>query len=264
MEPIEKTELTNRLRNTLASFGGSVSVPFGDIKISGTVLKDGVGVPATLVAEYITAYDMLGRDGATVHFAGGRYSARVDGLDEDDFRKVADFVLSRPGAPGDKGVHAAERAELRMHNLTFIRRYGDLDGSDFEKIAALQAGCHRCRQGTGAKTVQPGDIIEGSYYDGKFPFTRGVAVSGGERFTDREVYFCAEPIGPWLYLHADKSPGVETSGGPFFGLDAKDLEYAGEDTRWFQDWGHAGPCGDGAISFPCKVNRWRMKGTCGI
>lgn len=76
---------------------------------------------------------------------------------------------------------------------------------------------------------------------------------------NKPLSVCAKPYTPWVYTFDDDSIHITTSGGPFFHFLPAELEYVGEDSRLLCDWSHTGPCGNGAISFPVKVNRWRVR-----
>lgn len=154
-----------------------------------------------------------------------------------------------------------EHLQLRERNMEFIALHGDLRESDFEMIRATQEAVKKAHEAISENPVPlPGDIIEGAYYDGKFPFKNGVleSIPGFKK----PLNVCAQPYTPFIYLR-DETPGyyIHTSGGPFFSFSPEDLELVGKDTREVCDWGHNGPCASGTVHFPVEVNRWRIKET---
>ena len=53
---------------------------------------------------------------------------------------------------------------------------------------------------------------------------------------------------------------LSVSGGPFANLSLNQFTLkSGNEERPFKDWGHCGPCGDGAVSFYGIVKRWKAK-----
>ena len=184
--------------------------------------------------------------------------------EEDDKRKVWTFILSNYKNPDadilpEKEL-LEERVRLRSYNLTFIRKHGDLDDNDIQMVSVYQRAIHAMHEAVKDSPVPlAGDIVEGAYYDGAFPFENGIIESAPGWHKDHSI--CATPFTPFIHLRNSAVPeiGLSVSGGPFFSIDAKDLEYIGEGERCFCDWGHCGPSADGAVTFPAKVNRWRVK-----
>ena len=185
-------------------------------------------------------------------------------LDQNEERMaIFQFILKNYNFPEqDKCLFPLKREELedrvftRERNIGFISLYGDIDQRDWDMIKT-------CREILAAERMEhsgiplPGDIVEGAYYNGIYPFKNGV-IESTEGFK-QPLSVCAEPYVPFISLSSRDKINVSTSGGPFFGFLNEDLEYVGEDERLFCDWGHCGPCANGAIDFKAKVNRWRIK-----
>lgn len=101
---------------------------------------------------------------------------------------------------------------------------------------------------------QPGDIVEGAYYDGAFPYRNGrlTEVGGGK------VTVCCHAYTPFVSFTAKGKPVLSTSGGPFMSHDIGELEPAGTEKACYKVWGCYGPCANGAISVETTVRRWRI------
>lgn len=145
-----------------------------------------------------------------------------------------------------------ERLTLRMVNVSFIAEHGDLNEDDFiliEERRRLFAKMHQ-----DSSVPLPGDTVEGTYYHGACKFSRGVIESfrtDGDRLS-----VCTSPYGePWAH-EKDGQVVVSTSGGPYFGYPRECFRPNGKEKRLFCEFGHAGVCGNGAISFPVEVNKW--------
>lgn len=70
-----------------------------------------------------------------------------------------------------------------------------------------------------------------------------------------ELYICESPYIPFVCSSGD-ALYFTTSGGPWGFYKSSDLKYVGKELKYFCDWGHCGPCGDGAIDFQAEVNVW--------
>ncbi len=152
---------------------------------------------------------------------------------------------------------------LQILNAGFIMEHGDLDEKDYEKIFKAQVTMAMLRtQPSAHTTLYPGDTLRGAYYDGKFPFTRGLVVQRPQwaEKNDTKIHFCAEPYIPFIC----KNGGMDCSGGPWFSAEKKHFSFLGEGERLFQVFGHAGVCGNGAIEFPCRSNTWQLDPAAGI
>lgn len=70
-----------------------------------------------------------------------------------------------------------------------------------------------------------------------------------------ELHICESPYVPFVYV-ADDALHFTTSGGAWGFYKSSDLKYVGKELKYFCDWGHCGPCGDGAIDFQAEINVW--------
>lgn len=185
--------------------------------------------------------------------------------DDEEKEKVFSHLTSAFGLPsfiGEEGLSYEEAMHLYRINESFIREHGTLTNSDLALIRSRQQAMQAALNDAPTNTPVPGDIIEGEYYDGKFRFESGVIVNTPSWGTG--IHFCARPYTPWLYVDSESKPHINTSGGPFFSCDKKHFKPAGETERLFCEFGHDGPCGNGAIYFPVKVRCWKLKASAGI
>lgn len=67
---------------------------------------------------------------------------------------------------------------------------------------------------------------------------------------------CQQPYIPFIYNDNDTGIACSTSGGPWTSVPAKGLKYVGSEGKLFKDWGHCGPCGNGAVTFEASVSVW--------
>ncbi|OUN23598.1 hypothetical protein B5G34_00420 [Flavonifractor sp. An82] len=70
-----------------------------------------------------------------------------------------------------------------------------------------------------------------------------------------ELHICESPYIPFVYV-ADDALHFTTSGGAWGFYKSSDLRYVGKELKYFCDWGHCGPCADGAIDFQAEVSVW--------
>lgn len=146
-----------------------------------------------------------------------------------------------------------ERERFISINGRFLSSYV-LKETDFEMaenyIAAIEHNHERC------KTPQAGDVVEGAYYDGKFPYSNGIIEKIHE---DGSLSICYQPYIPFIWLKKDGFIGMSVSGGPFGNHKAEELVLVEEnDEAMFCDWGNCGACKDGAVNFIAPVRRWRI------
>lgn len=185
----------------------------------------------------------------------------------EDREMIWDYLLKR--FPNPTGCHKnvstntlKDMVELRTANLTFISEHGDINNKDLEGIRTVRQAFVRCRTRRANPVPLPGDLVEGAYYEGAHPFNNGVILPTPSYKEPGLLELCAVPYTPWVSMKDGKVR--DTSGGPFFGIRPEHLEYIGPDERYVCAWGHAGCCGNGAIKFKVKVNRWRLKPEAGI
>lgn len=145
------------------------------------------------------------------------------------------------------------REEFDRMNVRFQSAHGITDG-DYEKAKyciGMIDGCHKR-----TRIPQVGDIVEGAYYDGAYPYKYGLI----EKINpDGTLGICYEPYIPFVYFDASGGLRVSVSGGPFGKHKVEELELVSEHgERTFCDWGHCGGCADGAIYFNAPVRRWKI------
>ena len=244
-------------KNILLSRGGSVYPGSEDLRVE-VIDKDGNITPKKV---------------ASIHFTPGWehpwYVAFINGAegivqDPEDLMKIWGYIIENFAFP-DKDIliekdALEQRLKLRERNITFIARHGDINQDDIAMMENYRKAIEDARDAVKDRPVPlTGDIVEGAYYDGKYPFKNGVIESTPH--WKKELSVCAQPYTPFIHFRTNeqKEIGLSVSGGPFFGFNIEDLEYVGADTRWFCDWGHSGVCAQGALDFPARVNRWKVK-----
>ena len=79
-----------------------------------------------------------------------------------------------------------------------------------------------------------------------------------EKEIDGGFMICGEPYVPFVHPSGD-GIALSVSGGPFFGLAHGTSRFAGWGYGDFKDWGHCGPCGNGAVTFEARVGYWKYK-----
>lgn len=224
-------------------------------------------------------YEVLNHDGrlterdvTSIHFtpgycekAGGYYVYFMNNMcpltEPADRKKTFEFIIEHYKCP-DKFVleekELINRLDIRMQNISYISEHGDIDEKDFAMIEDIRSRLAKARLFPDGKPAPvAGDLIEGAYYGGKFPFNGGVIESYS--MSEDKLSVCAQPCTPWAHRRSGDAIHVTCSGGPFFSFLPEELEYIGKDTRLFEEWSHNGPCGNGAIRFSAEVNRWRVR-----
>lgn len=173
------------------------------------------------------------------------------GLDADDADRLQEHILNSGIDIPEECI--LERDYLRAINKSFIREHGELDNSDFLKISKARNVMALAR--LMRKPVPlPGDTVRGAYYGGEHPFNAGMVDSmyymdEGDRMT-----ICASPS-----AHITPDTGtLSISGGPFFGVHAAHMTFAGTHERLFWTFGHAGMTRNGGVYFPITVNKWDL------
>lgn len=251
-----------QIKNLVASNGGRVELPNWNLKFTGPLKRaDGTIVPKmTFTATAVNIH--LHDDILIEMLEGNSVTACWSEFSDDEKSRLFDYLLGKFAFP-DSGMTESvirSRFKLRRQNLSFIREHGDLDSGDFEKMAKVKDVLEKVRM-TGNPVPLPGDTVEGAYYDGKFPFSKGMLDTPYNWYGEDELSLCAQPYSPFTSLTDKRKEGYSfsMSGGPFFRLRKSDVEYVNTDIRLFTIWGHSGPCRNGAIRFPVTVNRWRVK-----
>lgn len=146
-----------------------------------------------------------------------------------------------------------EREQFISINGRFLSSH-ILKDVDFEMaenyIASIAYNHERC------KTPQVGDIVEGAYYDGAYPYKNGTIEAINP---DGSLSICYQPYIPFIRLKKDGFIGMSVSGGPFGNHNVEELVLVEEnDEAMFCDWGSCGACKDGAVNFIAPVRRWRI------
>ena len=248
--------LEQNARLRLAAAGGAVSVRPLDL-----MLPEEPDDNSTKVSSVIGIhFGLLDKNSIMLEFHRG-WRALEDG----DKRKVFFYIVKTyrmPDVIEEFGLTYEEAMNLYRLNEGFIREHGTLDHTDLVLIRAAQKAMAEAQTAAAPDTPIPGDMVEGAYYDGKYPFGSGVVVPTPS--WGFGVHFCAQPYCPWLTVGKDGKVYINTSGGPFFSADKTKYEPVGETTRLFCDFGHAGPCGNGSIRWPSKVRSWRINKEAGI
>lgn len=99
-----------------------------------------------------------------------------------------------------------------------------------------------------------GDLIEGAYYDGAYPYKYGRI----ESIEDDKITICCKPYVPFVSFNKNGKLYLSMSGGPFI-VESKDkLQLVGEDQAQYAIWGCQGACANGAIHVETTVKRWKI------
>lgn len=178
-------------------------------------------------------------------------------LPDRETRLLEEFLLNE-FKPSAKDV---ELAFLNHINASFTAEHGELDRTDFDKIFSIQEAMFEARINQKSPSPLPGDTVSGTYYNGKHVFRSGLIVQTPPWTQETDpphVHYCAGPYVPFVFLHGGNEPGMDCSGGPWFKTTRENLQYAGKEERLFKVFGHSGATGNGAVRFPCTVNRWTM------
>lgn len=95
----------------------------------------------------------------------------------------------------------------------------------------------------------PGDIVEFTTRYGDFyPNAHIESIEKGE------LYICEQPYTPFVDA-VNREIYYSTSGGAWSHIP-NNLKWIGRRPKRFTDWGHCGPCADGAVDFFAEVNVW--------
>ena len=239
------------LQYIIATRGGILNINSGNIKITGTLVKE--GQPDTVVTALVHSLCTVLSEDITVELYGN-YAASWEELSETEKETIADYVLEQYGLPADPQEKLEERYALRRLNLGFINEHGDLDESDFAEINKISDIVGKTRRFPD-NNIRPtaGDLVEGAYYNGKYPFKQGLITSERTGRDNELLCVCAEPNIPFVHESGYHPDGysLSVSGGPFFNFKEQELEYIGTGgSRFMHVWGHYGPCRNGAVKFP--------------
>lgn len=100
------------------------------------------------------------------------------------------------------------------------------------------------------KLPQVGDVVQltdlyGNYYAGAHI----------ESLEEDKLRLCHQPMIPFVGEGRMGKLITNTSGGPWSSVPSN-LRYVGKQEKAFIDWGHSGPCANGAFQFYAEVNVW--------
>jgi hypothetical protein len=123
--------------------------------------------------------------------------------------------------------------------------------SDVEKVNALSAHLEAERQGDPRPT--DGDLVICATTNGVVASERGHL----QKRAEAPLYVCVHPSTPFIHPGTASNAG----GGPEIRVREEELAYVGKRPKTFCTWGHAGPCGNGAIDFQAEVFVWRIVDT---
>ncbi len=104
------------------------------------------------------------------------------------------------------------------------------------------------------KIPKVGDIVEYTNEYGDYYMNAHIE----NVYEDGNVHICGNPYVPFISISkSENGISCSTSGGAWCTIPATKLIYIGEREKTFCDWGHYGPCADGAVEFKAKVSVWR-------
>lgn len=79
-----------------------------------------------------------------------------------------------------------------------------------------------------------------------------------EKEIDGGFVICGNPYVPFV-SPSEHGISLDVSGGPFFELQQDTARFIGWGLGDFKDWGHCGPCGNGAVTFEARVGFWEYQ-----
>ena len=201
------------------------------------------------------------KDGICILF-GGSHVCIEKHLERDELAQVEKWILDNLAVPEFPEGTEPFRTEMILLNTSYAADHGRLRNEDFakaERLASLITDARR--PGDGSPKPVPGDIVEGAYYGGKYPFNHGLIDSPYAWHEKERLAVCAGPYTPFTIESMERDEGyvLSTSGGPFFNIPESGMELVGPDRNTFCMWGYEGPCRNGTVLFKAAVNRWRIK-----
>lgn len=144
--------------------------------------------------------------------------------------------------------------DLEAINLRYLNSHVITD-FDLEMVSKYQGYISELHNNNNQPQV--GDLVEGAYYDGAYPYQFGII----ERiYDDGTVSVCYQPMIPFVYYDESKNRiSLSVSGGPFGYHEKEDFELVTDnDERLFCRFGSCGSCANGALNFKATVRRWRI------
>lgn len=79
-----------------------------------------------------------------------------------------------------------------------------------------------------------------------------------EKEYENKMSVCENPYIPFVY-RIGYGIGCDVSGGPFYQVKMSDAKFKGWNSAYFKDWGHCGPCANGAVTFAARVPLWEYR-----
>lgn len=129
--------------------------------------------------------------------------------------------------------------------------------TDFDLEMVEKYQCYISELHNNNNNLQVGDLVEGAYYAGAYPYQFGIV----ERiYDDGTIGVCYQPMIPFVYYdESKKCLSLSVSGGPFGNHKKEEFELVTDsDERLFCRFGSCGACANGAINFKAPVRRWRI------
>lgn len=105
---------------------------------------------------------------------------------------------------------------------------------------------------------QVGDLVWGTYYNGKCEFTNGIIT---EAHPNGTFTVCYQPYIPFASIKNNGDLYLSCSGGPFGRHRLEEFMLSNANVmNTFCKFGHGGACKDGAVNFKAPVRRWKIDG----
>lgn len=139
--------------------------------------------------------------------------------------------------------------EINQNGYLMTRCFNQLDYERIDKTLELLSRHH-----VSDNKPKIGDLVEGAYYDGAYPFKYGRIDS----IDDDKITVCCQPYVPFVSFDKAGSLYLSMSGGPFITYDINDFVFIEEEKAQYAFWGCEGPCANGAIHIETPVARWRI------
>lgn len=144
--------------------------------------------------------------------------------------------------------------ELESINARYLNSH-ILTSGDLAMVAHYQFFISELHKNNHAPQV--GDLVEGAYWDGAYPYHCGII---DQIHSDGTLGVCYQPMIPFVnYDTKEKRLSLSVSGGPFGYHHADEFELvANDEERLFCFFGSCGACANGALNFKATVRRWRI------
>lgn len=139
-----------------------------------------------------------------------------------------------------------DKESLAAINARFLGAHFSLSDSDVIHANHLSELIESTRN---ANHPMPGDIVEFTTRQGGYYANAHI-----ESIEENKLYICEQPYVPFMY-EVNHKFYFSTSGGAWTYIPSN-LKRIGSRPKCFTDWGHCGPCADGAVDFFAEVNVW--------